>query len=52
MRMRTVGLILVTFAVGAGVGIWTEGRRGTAAAQSRRRPTASRPCPARSAART
>ena len=25
MRMRTVALILVTFAVGAGVGIWTEG---------------------------
>jgi len=34
MRMRTVGLILVTFAVGAGFGIWTEGRRGTASAQS------------------
>ena len=34
MRMRTVALILVTFAVGAGFGIWTEGRRGTASAQS------------------
>src|SRR4029077_5793468 len=34
MRMRTVGLILVTFAVGAGFGIWTEGRGGTASAQS------------------
>jgi hypothetical protein len=34
MRMRTVALVLVTFAVGAGFGIWTEGRRGTASAQS------------------
>ena len=51
MRMRTVGLILVTFAVGAGFGIWTEGRRGTASAQSTPSPTASPPCLARSAAR-
>ena len=34
MRMRTVAVILVTFAVGAGFGIWTEGRRGTASAQA------------------
>ena len=32
--MRTVAVILVTFAVGAGVGVWVEGTRGTAAAQA------------------
>src|SRR5881394_3125735 len=33
--MRTVAAMLVTFAVGAGVGVLVEGQRGTAVAQAR-----------------
>src|SRR5260370_20835488 len=35
--MRTAAVMLVTFAVGAGFGIWAEGKRGTAAAQGANR---------------